>query len=263
VRQRALLLSLEVAVPVLVITAWWWLSRDSTSPYFPPLTDIAGAFRQTWLFSHVPTDLAPSLARLAIGYGIAAALGVALGMVLGLVRPASRAFGPLLEFLRAVPRPVVIPVAILVFGAGSAMKVFVIVAGCIWPVLLNTVDGVRGVEPAMLEMSRSYGLRPAQRWREVILPSALPQVFSGLRSALSVAIILMVISEMVASTNGVGYFVLQAERTFAIPEMWSGILLLGTLGYVLNALLVLVERRALAWHRGFRASQLATSRDTG
>jgi ABC-type nitrate/sulfonate/bicarbonate transport system permease component len=130
------------------------------------------------------------------------------------------------------------------------------VVGCIWPILLNTIDGVRGVDPTMLEMSRSYGLTRARQWSRVLLPAALPQIFSGLRAALSIALILMVISEMIASTNGIGYFVLDAQRTFAIPEMWSGIILLGVLGYALNALLMLVERRILRWHRGFRSSQL-------
>jgi ABC-type nitrate/sulfonate/bicarbonate transport system permease component len=106
-------------------------------------------------------------------------------------------------------------------------------------------------------MSRSYGLSRARRWSQVLLPAALPQVFSGLRTALSIALILMVISEMIASTNGIGFFVLDAQRTFAIPEMWSGIILLGVLGYGLNGLLMLLERRILRWHRGFRSSQLA------
>src|SRR5439155_10066548 len=121
------------------------------------------------------------------------------------------------------------PVAILIFGIGNNMKVVVIVAGCIWPILLNTIDGVRGVEPTMLEMSRSYGLSRARLWAQVLLPAALPQVFSGLRTAPSIALILMVISEMIASTNGIGFYILDAQRTFAIPEMWSGIILLGLL----------------------------------
>ena len=90
-----------------------------------------------------------------------------------------------------------------------------------------------------------------------MLPAASPQIFAGMRTSLSLALILMVISEMVASTNGIGYFVLQSQRTFAIPEMWSGILLLGILGYVLNAGFVLIENRVLRWHRGARASALS------
>jgi ABC-type nitrate/sulfonate/bicarbonate transport system permease component len=258
-RRRLVYVALEVLVPVLAIVTWWWTSNNSTSPYFPPLGDIAQAFRNTWLFAHVPTDAVPSLARMGAGYGIAIVVGISLGMLLGLVPLFARALGPPLEFLRAVPPPVLIPVAILALGIGNSMKVFVIVVGCIWPILLNTIDGVRGVDPTMLEMSRSYGLTPARQWSRVLFPAALPQIFSGLRAALSIALILMVISEMIASTNGIGYFVLDAQRTFAIPEMWSGIILLGVLGYTLNALLMLVERRVLRWHRGSRSSQLAAA----
>jgi ABC-type nitrate/sulfonate/bicarbonate transport system permease component len=261
-RRRVLYVTLEILVPLLAVAAWWWTSNNSTSPYFPPLGDITQAFRESWLFRHVPTDAAPSLGRMGAGYGIAIVVGISLGMLLGLVPLIARALGPPLEFLRAVPPPVLIPVAILVFGIGNEMKVFVIVAGCIWPILLNTIDGVRGVEPTMLEMSRSYGLSRARLWSRVLLPAALPQVFSGLRAALSIALILMVVSEMVASTNGIGFFVLDAQRTFAIPEMWSGIILLGLLGYTLNGLLMLAERRILRWHRGFRSSQLAAIAET-
>jgi ABC-type nitrate/sulfonate/bicarbonate transport system permease component len=254
--RRAVFVAVEVLVPVLAVAVWWWTSSASTSPYFPPLADVLQAFRSTWLFSHVPTDVVPSLARMAAGYSISVVAGISLGMLLGMAPLAARALGPPLELVRAVPPPALIPVAILVFGIQNEMKVFVIVVGCIWPILLNTIDGVRGVEPTLLDVARSYGLTRAQRWGRIVLPAALPQVFSGLRSGLSIALILMVISEMVASTNGIGYFVLDAQRTFAIAGMWSGIILLGLLGYTLNGILVLVERRVLRWHRGYRASAI-------
>ena len=127
----------------------------------------------------------------------------------------------------------------------------------IWPVLLNTIDGVTGIDPTLNDTARVYGVSGRQRLLRIVLPAASPQIFAGMRTSLSLALILMVISEMVASTNGIGYFVLQSQRTFAIPEMWSGILLLGILGYVLNAGFMLVERRVLRWHRGARASTLS------
>jgi ABC-type nitrate/sulfonate/bicarbonate transport system permease component len=163
----------------------------------------------------------------------------------------------LVEFLRAIPPPLLIPIAILVLGIGAQMKVAVIAAGCVWPILLNTIDGVRGTEPTLLETSRVYGVGRWDILRSVVLPAASPRIFAGLRIALSLALILMVISEMQASTNGIGFFVLQAQRSFAIPEMWSGILLLGLLGYLINGGFALLERRLLRWHRGAQASALA------
>ncbi|HEX4760897.1 MAG TPA: ABC transporter permease, partial [Thermoleophilaceae bacterium] len=188
---------------------------------------------------------------------IAAALGVLGGLLLGLSPRARRAAAPVVEFLRAIPPPALLPFAILVVGVGASMKIFVIAFVCVWPILLNTIDGVIGVDPTLRDTTRVYGISDRDRLWRVMLPAASPQIFAGLRTAVSLALILMVISEMVASTNGIGYFVLQSQRTFAIPEMWSGILLLGILGYVLNGVFVLLEKRLLRWHRGARASALS------
>jgi ABC-type nitrate/sulfonate/bicarbonate transport system permease component len=192
-----------------------------------------------------------------VGLLIALAVAVAAGFVLGLSRTARRAADPVVEFLRAIPPPALIPFGIVVLGVDTGMKVFIIAMVCVWPVLLNTIDGVCGIDPTLTETARSYGISRADRLRHVVLPAALPQIFAGVRTSLSLALILMVISEMVASTNGIGYFVLQSQRTFAIPDMWSGIILLGLLGYLLNVGLTLIERVALRWHRGARASALA------
>jgi ABC-type nitrate/sulfonate/bicarbonate transport system permease component len=195
--------------------------------------------------------------RLALGYGIACAVAVAAGLALGLSRPLRRATDPIVQFLRSIPPPALLPFGILVLGVGTSMKVFIIAFVCLWPVLLNTIDGVAGVDPTLRETARVYDISQRDQILRVTLPSAAPQIFAGMRTSLSLALILMVISEMVASTNGIGYFVLQSQRSFAIPEMWSGILLLGILGYVLNVIFVLIERRVLRWHRGARASALS------
>jgi ABC-type nitrate/sulfonate/bicarbonate transport system permease component len=247
---------LEITVPLLVLVLWGVLSSHSTTYYFPPLTDILDTFRKTWLFDRVGSDVVPSLVRLGLGYAIACLTGVAVGVALGLSQPLRRAANPIVQFLRAIPPPALLPFGILVMGIGTSMKVFIIAFVCVWPVLLNAIDGVAGVDPVLRETARVYDIRLRDRIFKVVLPAAGPQIFAGMRTSLSLALILMVISEMVASTNGIGYFVLQSQRSFAIPEMWSGILLLGILGYVLNAIFLLVERRVLRWHHGARASAL-------
>jgi ABC-type nitrate/sulfonate/bicarbonate transport system permease component len=257
VRARALATALEIAVPLLLLVLWGLLSAGSDTYYFPPLTDILQTFMDTWVFERVSSDVVPSLTRLALGYGIACVVAVVAGLALGLSRPLRRATDPIVQFLRAIPPPALLPFGILVLGVGNSMKIFIIAFVCLWPVLLNTIDGVAGVDPTLRETARVYDIGPVDRILRVTLPAAAPQIFAGMRTALSLALILMVISEMVASTNGIGYFVLQAQRSFAIPEMWSGILLLGILGYGLNALFVLIERRVLRWHRGARASALS------
>jgi ABC-type nitrate/sulfonate/bicarbonate transport system permease component len=256
VSRRALGTALEIAVPLALLGAWALWSSGSETYYFPPLTDILSTFADTWLFERVGSDVVPSLERLGAGYAIACVVGVIVGMALGLSPTLRRAADPIVQFLRAIPPPALLPFGILVLGVGASMKIFIIAFVCVWPVLLNAVDGVAGVEPMLRETSRGYRIDRRDTVLHVMLPAAAPQIFAGMRTSLSLALILMVISEMVASTNGIGYFVLQSQRSFAIEEMWSGIILLGILGYVLNGAFVLVERRVLRWHRGARASAL-------
>ena len=256
-RRASVALGLEIAVPLAALALWWLASSDSDSFYFPPLSNILSTFGDTWLFERVGTDLVPSLARLAAGFALAVAIGIAGGLLLGISPIARRASAPVVEFLRAIPPVALIPAAILVLGVGDGMKIAIITVACLWPILLNTIDGVAAVEPTLLETARSYAIRPVDRVRSVILPAALPQIFAGMRTSLSIAIIVMVVSEMVASTDGVGFFILESQSSFAITEMWSGILLLGILGYVLNLAFTRVERRMLRWHRGARESALA------
>lgn len=251
--RRTIGIALEILVPAAIVAGWWIWSTGAHSLYFPPLPDILHAFRRDWLGDRVGSDLQPSLRRMAIGFAIACALGVAGGTLLGLSQVAARATAPLVDFLRSIPPPALIPFGIVVLGVGDTAKIFLIAFVCLWPVLLNTIDGVAGIEPTVAETVHSYRIRPLDRLRLVVLPAASPQIFAGLRTSLSLAIIMMVISEMVASTNGVGYFVVDAQRSFAIPEMWGGMIMLGILGYVLNLLFGVVERRVLAWHRGARA----------
>jgi ABC-type nitrate/sulfonate/bicarbonate transport system permease component len=251
--RRALPIALEIAVPVALLVVWGVWSAQAQTFYFPPLTDILEQFRETWLFERVGSDVLPSLARLGAGYALAVVAGVVAGIPLGLSRTARRAASPLVEFLRAIPPPALLPPAIVLIGIGDTMKVLIIAFVCVWPVLLNTIDGITGIDPTLNDTARVYGVRGADRLRRIVLPAASPQIFAGMRTSLSLAVILMVISEMVASTNGIGFFVLESQRSFAIPEMWSGILLLGILGYVLNLVFVGVERRVLAWHRGARS----------
>lgn len=247
--RRAALLALEIAVPVLLLVGYaaWATARGSF--YFPTLGVIGERFVDLWMFDRVPEDLVPSMRRLSLGYALSVVLGVTIGLVLGTFPLLRQAVQPVAEFLRALPAVALIPFGMLVFGIGDTMKVFIIVLGAVWPILLNTIDGVRGVDAGMLEMARAYSIGPWGRMRDIVIPAALPRVVAGMRTSVSIAIILMVVSEMVASRNGVGYFVLESQRRFAISDMWAGILLLGIIGYTTNFVFVRVERGLLHWHR--------------
>jgi ABC-type nitrate/sulfonate/bicarbonate transport system permease component len=140
-------------------------------------------------------------------------------------------------------------VFIVLFGLGVKMKVVLIATGAVWPVLLNTIDGVRSVEPLLLDMARAFRLGRWRRLRRIVLPSAGPQIFAGARTALAIAVIVMVVSEGVGGSGGIGYFLLNAQRNFQLTSMWGTIIALGILGYLLNVLFRIVEAVALRWHR--------------
>jgi ABC-type nitrate/sulfonate/bicarbonate transport system permease component len=244
-----------LGLPAVLVAAWWVASAGSTDFYRPPLSQILVAFRQTWFGRRLLDDVAPSLGRLAVGYALALVVGIGLGMAIGSVRWLRALTEPVLEFLRAIPPPVLVPVVMIVAGIGDLMKVLVIVSGCLWPVLLNTVEGVRAVDPTLADTARVYRIRGALRLRYLVLRAASPQIVTGARQALSIGIILMVISEMFAASSGLGFTVVQFQRSFAIPEMWSGVLLLGLLGVALSLGFRAVEARVLGWYHGLRAAQ--------
>ncbi|MCD7436670.1 ABC transporter permease subunit [Streptomyces lincolnensis] len=253
-RRFLLRLVFVLTLPAILLAVWWAASDSSTDVYWPPLRTILKTFPDVWTVERLRTDAVPSILRLSAGYATAALVGVALGTVIGSYRRVRAVCEPVLEFLRAVPPPVLVPVIMLFAGIGHTMKILVIAIGCVWPILLNTVEGVRAVDSVMAETARSYGVTGLARLRHVVLPSASPQIFAGLRQALSIGIILMVISEMFAASNGLGFTVVQFQRGFAIPDMWTGILVLGLLGFLLSVVFQLVERRVLGWYHGLRAT---------
>jgi ABC-type nitrate/sulfonate/bicarbonate transport system permease component len=207
-----------------------------------------------WLFSQVELHLVPSLTRILLGFFIAVAVGVVLGIPLGLSRRGRMLAMPHIEWWRAMPPPALIPISIvLLHSIGNRQKVAFIAFVCLFPVLMNTIDGVRGIDPTLIDTARSYGVGRMERIRRIVVPAALPQIFAGMRISLPLAVIMMVLTEYFSSTSGVGYVLLISKNTFQLVPMWATILLIGLLGYLLNLLLMLIERRVLRWHRGWRA----------
>jgi ABC-type nitrate/sulfonate/bicarbonate transport system permease component len=248
-------LGLTFGLPIILLAAWWFASADSTDFFFPPLSEILTALKDEWFGPRLLDDVVPSVLRLLAGYAVAIVIAVTLGVLIGTSRTVRGMLEPVLEFFRAIPPPVLVPIFILLFGIGDGMKVIVIAFGCMWPILLNTVEGVRAVDSVLSDTARVYRITGSARLRKLVLPSASPQIYAGLRQGLSVAIILMVISELFAASNGLGFAVVQAQRSFAIPETWAGMLMLGLLGFLLAMLFKVVENRQLAWYHGLRRAQ--------
>ena len=216
----------------------------------PAPSKIALTFSELLWSGRISLQLAASLKRAAVGYLLAALVFIPLGIFMGLFERIYQALEVVVEMVRPIPPPVVIPVAMLFFGLEDEMKIFVILFSCAWPILLNTIDGVKNIDPVLLHTARTFGLPQRKIIRQVILPASLPQIMTGLRVSLPIMLILVVISEMVGSTDGIGYFILDAQRRFRVAQMYAGMLALAILGYTLNMFFNLLHRRLLGWHWG-------------
>jgi ABC-type nitrate/sulfonate/bicarbonate transport system permease component len=147
---------------------------------------------------------------------------------------------------------VLLPVLLLVFGIGDSPKIFLIFLGCLWPILLNTVDGVRSVDLVLSDTTRSYAIGGWSRFRYFVLPAAMPRIMTGIRLAIPISIILMVVSELYGAFDGLGAQIMLFKQVFQLGPMWAGILIIGIIGLVLSAAFRLIERRVLAWYYGQR-----------
>lgn len=243
------------AVCVLV---WQALTAYFDDPYFPTPVEIVGKMRELWfsgpaghlfLTDVAIDDILPSLGRLLAGWGIGGAIGIVLGIVLGRSRTGLAYAGAVISFGRALPAPALLPVFLVLFKIGTPVQLATIVFGVVWPILLNTVQGAQSVDQVMVDTARAFGVPPVRRLYGVVLPATLPKIFSGMRIALGLSLVLMVISELVGATNGIGYEFQLASQSFDLPAVWAWIALLGILGNLLNWLFLVVERRALSWHR--------------
>lgn len=234
-----------------LLALWEAASRAGWVPrrFLPPISEVLVVFARLWADGAFPGHLGATLLRMAAGGLLAVVVGIGLGTAMGYRRSIAELFRPVAEFLRPMPPVAIIPALILLLGIGDGMKVVVIAFGCVWPILLNTADGVGGVHPILVDVARNFRFSHAATLRKIVLPAALPQIAAGLRVSLAIAFILSLVSEMIGSTNGLGYFILVAQRSFRIREMYAGVVLLAVVGYLLNACFLKLEARALAWHR--------------
>lgn len=244
---------------LVLLVAWEIVTRAAGSVYFLPPTRIAahawqlwltGPAEQLWLTDAVFRDVLPSLGRLFGGWLISGAAGVVIGVALGRSRRATDYFGPLLDFFRSVPTPALVPLFLVLFTLGTPMQLATIVFGTVFTVVLNTADGAASVDAVKQHTARAFRIGRWDWWSRIVLPAAAPKIFAGLRISLSQALILMVVSEMVGASSGLGYQLVYAQQQFEFADLWAGIVLLALLGYLLNTALLAVQRRALTWQHG-------------
>ena len=220
---------------------------DST--FLPPFSEVAVAWWQLLADGQLLDNTLASLGRSLSGFALAVAVAVPLGLLIGWYKPVAELLGPLLEVFRNTAALALLPVFVLLLGIGETSKISIVLYACVWPILLNTISAVRTVDPTLLKLARSMDLPPLRLFQKVILPAAAPTVFTGIRLAGAVSILVLVAAEMVGAKAGLGYLVNAAQFNFAIPQMYAGIVTISVIGVVFNQLLVALERRFTSWRR--------------
>ncbi|WP_033289292.1 ABC transporter permease [Amycolatopsis jejuensis] len=236
---------------VLFLAVWELVPRfvlgEDTRTFLPPVSEDLQALWGLAADGQLADHLLASIGRSAAGFAVAVAVAVPLGLLIGWYRPVARFLQPLLELARNTAALALLPVFTLLLGIGELSKVSLVVYACVWPVLLNTIAGVHSVDPLLVKAARSLGLSSPRLFRKVILPSAVPTVFTGLRMAASYSVLVLIAAEMVGAKAGLGYLINTTQVNFQIPQMYAGIIAVSVLGLVVNQGFVVLERRVSTW----------------
>jgi len=215
--------------------------------FLPPLHEVLHAWWALVENGQLREHLQASLTRSAIGFGLAVLAGVVTGLVVAWYRGLRELLTPLLELFRNTAALALLPVFTLLLGIGETSKVSIVAYASFFPVLLNTIAGVRTVDPLLLRAARSFGLSNLQLFQKVVLPSAVPTIFTGVRMAGTASILVLIAAEMVGAKAGLGYLIINAQSSFQIPDMYAGILTVSVFGLLVNTVLVRLERHFSRW----------------
>jgi ABC-type nitrate/sulfonate/bicarbonate transport system permease component len=242
-RWPGFLLILAVLFLWEVASAQNWIDPVS----MPKVSIIALSWLQNIDGGPLLLSLGPTLWRIGVGFGLATLVAVPLGLLMGSVPFVYRLLEPITEFIRPIPSSAYIPVAILFLGIDNEMKIFVVFLACVFPILLNTYGGVRGVDSVLIDTGRTFGVSWFRALWSIVLPASLPSILTGMRISLGISLIVAVVAEMIAGSSGIGYFILDMQRVFRVPEMFAGIFTLGLLGFAINFMFLKAEGYLLRW----------------
>ncbi|MER9071784.1 ABC transporter permease [Mesorhizobium sp. M0904] len=235
---------------LIAFLAMWQVSSSAgwvNAAVLPPIDMIVAALWKGLAGGTLLGDIAISLQRAGLAFAAAVLVAIPLGLFMGQVRAVETALDPILQVFRQTSALALYPVFILLLGLGEASKVFVIFWATLFPLLLNTIGGVKQVDPKLLEMARVYGARQLTVFRRVVLPGAVPSIFVGLRLSATTALLLLIASEMIGANKGIGFQVMNAQYNFQIPLMFAAIIILASLGLIANQALVSLQRRLCRW----------------
>jgi len=226
------------------VSARFWVA----SPNWPPVSHVLKALFLGLYAGELGTVALSSLVRMSCGFVIGALLGVIVGLLMARSRYIRALLNPSIELLRPIPIPAIVPPLILILGIDNAMKVSVIAFSSFFPILINTIQGATTVERTLLAMARTFRISKWTTLSKIVLPAALPYIFAGLRISLSLAFIVTIVAEMIAGSQGLGYYLVSMQFAMRLSDMYAGVLLLAIAGFTLNELFIRIERSTLVWH---------------
>ncbi len=237
--------------PIIILVLWEGVvDLGLVDPFFLPSPRIViGALSQSLFSGALIGDTASSLARLFVGYATAALAGILLGIGMAWFSALDDFFDPLIEAVRPISPIALIPLAILWFGIGNEQKVFIIWIATFFPILINTYFGVKSTPLILVRAARTLGAREIDVLVKVVIPGAMPHIFSGLRISLGIGFIVIIASEMVAAKNGLGFMIIDAERLYKTDLMFAGILTISVLGLCFDRALRVLRQRLLPWYQ--------------
>ncbi|BCG59124.1 ABC transporter permease [Paenibacillus sp. URB8-2] len=244
------------AAIIAVCVAWEAVSRSGLVKDFilPPFTRVIYKLVQLLVTGQMWPDIGASMQRAASGFAISVLIAIPLGFLMAWSTRIERVLDPVMQFMRNTPTLALYPFFILVFGLGELSKVAIIFWGAVWPVLMNTVEGVNRTDTLLVKSGRSMGASPLTLFFRIILPSALPSIFTGIRLSASRSIIILVAAEMLGADKGLGFLIFSSEQNYKVEQMYAGIIVLILLGMLVNFLLVRWEKHITRWKQDITGS---------
>lgn len=241
-------------VPILLIVIWQVASATGLleSRVLPAPSAVVAAFWSLLISGELWKHVQVSAGRALIGLFIGGGLGLLLGLLNGSSKIASTLLDTTLQMVRNIPALALIPLVILWFGIDESAKLFLVAIGVFFPIYINTYHGIRSVDPQLIEMGKSYGLTRWQLYKEIILPGALPSILVGLRFALGLVWVLLIVAETISAQAGIGYMTMNAREFLQTDVVLVGILLYALLGKLADVLAVSLEKYLLRWHPGYQ-----------
>jgi sulfonate transport system permease protein len=242
------------ALPVAIVAIWEALSLAGLIPLrvLPAPTAVLAAGWKLLLSGELIRNIWVSFCRAIVGFAIGGSIGFALGLANGLSRRSERILDSTLQMIRNIPHLALIPLVILWFGIDEEAKLFLVALGVFFPIYINTLHGIRTVDRQLVEMGRVYGMSAASLFWRVILPGALPSIFVGLRFALGIMWLTLIVAETIAASSGIGYMAMQAREFLLVDVVVLSIVIYALLGKLADSTARLLERICLAWHPAFQ-----------